>query len=212
MAYKSKLQEYCQKKNLPLPSYTTIGEGPSHAPRFFCDLSLGEIEISSPACPSKKLAENVAAELCYKQLVETKKKAALSFDLPRKLLVFLDLENKPNVAKEILDGTHTTNVRFLGYASKEHPTLKKAREIEDYRFEVFEIPSTRNDAADLGIALEVGVLVGLDHKVDFVIVSGDHFAETLSEIVRGMYPKHSCLSCSSTESLLETLSAKSKER
>lgn len=72
--YKSRLQELTQKYKLGTPVYSLIlTSGPSHKPQFLVSLKLNDIEKSRADGPSKKMAEQRAAELCLNELTKTLK-------------------------------------------------------------------------------------------------------------------------------------------
>ncbi len=70
---KSQLQEYLQKRSLPLPEYVlenTVGQ--AHKPTFTVTCKLGKPEIKSTVSDrTRKLAEKAAAEKVLFQLVST---------------------------------------------------------------------------------------------------------------------------------------------
>ncbi|XP_062113617.1 uncharacterized protein LOC133824670 isoform X2 [Humulus lupulus] len=67
--YKSHLQMYAQKKNLALPTYSCEREGPPHASRFKCRVTVdGKIYESSEYFPTLKEAEHAAAKVALASL------------------------------------------------------------------------------------------------------------------------------------------------
>lgn len=68
---KTTLQEIAQKKKLPMPRYRTVREeGPHHARTFIVEAQLGEGLVSEAAGPTKKSAEQRAAQLLLDRLKE----------------------------------------------------------------------------------------------------------------------------------------------
>jgi ribonuclease-3 len=60
---KTALQEACQAKGLPLPTYEVLGvSGPDHARVYSCAVRVGERELGRGEGSSKKLAEQRCAE------------------------------------------------------------------------------------------------------------------------------------------------------
>ncbi len=60
---KTMLQEWAQAHGLPLPQYRVTGEqGPAHAPRFSVEVTVHEKKPASGQGPSKRAAEQIAAE------------------------------------------------------------------------------------------------------------------------------------------------------
>ncbi|MBT6136352.1 MAG: ribonuclease III [Rhodospirillaceae bacterium] len=66
---KTGLQEWAQGRGLPLPSYeTTEQSGPSHAPEFTVRVTVSGHEPEEAFGPSKRRAEQSAAEMLLKRL------------------------------------------------------------------------------------------------------------------------------------------------
>lgn len=73
--YKSALQEYFQKENLPAPSYRTItSAGPDHSKIFIVEVYLGQHSLAKAEGHSKKSAEQRAAQKALKSLLGRKMK------------------------------------------------------------------------------------------------------------------------------------------
>lgn len=67
--YKNQLQSYTQKKNLPLPMYSCEREGPPHASRFKCKVTIdGQTYESLQFFPTLKEAEHEAAKVALMSL------------------------------------------------------------------------------------------------------------------------------------------------
>ncbi|CAN0884753.1 Double-stranded RNA-binding protein 4 [Linum grandiflorum] len=67
--YKSKLQIYAQRRNLLLPEYAVERDGPVHASRFSCSVTLGgQTYRSEGFLPTLKDAENSAAKVALAEL------------------------------------------------------------------------------------------------------------------------------------------------
>lgn len=67
--YKNQLQSYTQKKNLPLPMYSCEREGPPHASRFKCKVTIdGQTYESHQFFPTLKDAEHEAAKVALMSL------------------------------------------------------------------------------------------------------------------------------------------------
>jgi len=67
--FKAELQDYSQRKYQKPPQYKVLKEeGPDHAKTFFIAVSLGEEQLSEGFGPSKKEAEQKAAELALQKL------------------------------------------------------------------------------------------------------------------------------------------------
>lgn len=73
--YKSALQEYFQKENLPAPSYKTLTSvGPDHRKAFIVEVSLGHYSLAKAEGYSKKNAEQRAAQIALQSLLGKKLK------------------------------------------------------------------------------------------------------------------------------------------
>ncbi|MEW5900814.1 MAG: ribonuclease III, partial [Acidobacteriota bacterium] len=67
--YKSALQEYFQKENLPAPVYKTVTSvGPDHRKTFTVEVYLGQYALAKASGHSKKSAEQKAAQKALKSL------------------------------------------------------------------------------------------------------------------------------------------------
>ena len=73
--YKSALQEYFQKENLPAPHYKTVTSvGPDHKQTFIVEVYLGPYPLAKAKGPSKKTAEQGAAQKALRSLMGRKMK------------------------------------------------------------------------------------------------------------------------------------------
>jgi ribonuclease III len=69
--YKTRLQEWLQKKGIEVPAYELVlSSGPSHKPMFLVSIKINGIEKARASGSSKKIAEQAAAEICYNQLMK----------------------------------------------------------------------------------------------------------------------------------------------
>ncbi|XP_009116940.1 double-stranded RNA-binding protein 4 [Brassica rapa] len=67
--YKSQLQSYALKQNMELPVYAAERQGPAHAPRFRCKVTVcGQTFQSQEFCPTLKAAEHAAAKVALASL------------------------------------------------------------------------------------------------------------------------------------------------
>ena len=83
--YKNQLQEFAQRSCINLPSYSSIREGPDHAPRFKAKVNCnGEIFESPKFCCTLRQAEHAAAEVALKMLSQRGPSRAVA----AKVLVF----------------------------------------------------------------------------------------------------------------------------
>jgi ribonuclease-3 len=66
---KTSLQEWAQGRGFALPSYRQVGRsGPDHAPHFTIEVSVGDFPPEIGAGPSKRIAEQIAAEKLLERL------------------------------------------------------------------------------------------------------------------------------------------------
>lgn len=71
-AFKSQLQEYAQKVEIPTPVYETIKEGPSHEPSFKSTVIVNNVRYDSLlGFSNRKLAEQSAAEVALVELAKS---------------------------------------------------------------------------------------------------------------------------------------------
>lgn len=85
--YKNQLQELAQRSCFNLPSYTSIREGPDHAPRFKAAVNFnGEIFESPGFCTTLRQAEHSAAEAALTALSQR----GPSYSLAARILVSIN--------------------------------------------------------------------------------------------------------------------------
>ncbi|QCD92807.1 hypothetical protein DEO72_LG5g876 [Vigna unguiculata] len=64
--YKTKVQELCQRRSWPLPTYDTTREGPDHDPRFTSTVTVNGASFQTPSpTRNSKSAQNDAAMLAF---------------------------------------------------------------------------------------------------------------------------------------------------
>lgn len=64
--YKTKVQELCQRRSWPLPTYDTTREGPDHDPRFTSTVTVNGLSFQTSApTRNSKSAQNDAAMLAF---------------------------------------------------------------------------------------------------------------------------------------------------
>lgn len=70
MSHKHLLQNYAQKRNLPMPEYSTEHEGPPHASRFKSKVTIDGKSYGSPEFTrTLKEAEHTAAKVALESLL-----------------------------------------------------------------------------------------------------------------------------------------------
>nr|QBK86428.1 MAG: double-stranded RNA binding motif-containing protein [Marseillevirus LCMAC102] len=209
MFSKNKLQEFFQKNNLPLPEYITsrIG-GNAHDPVWVTDVELynGSLYKGDPQATKKK-AELSAATIALSQIhnIECLQNKPLhNFLFKKSIKIFVDIENKPNFIKVFVNKVASENIEIYGFVSKGHPQCLQYSELNDIRFHLFPIPSTRKDGADIGLIMHVGIILQKQSTdTVYIIVSNDHFADALVDCIK-IYKKEACV-CRSFKDVIATL-------
>jgi hypothetical protein len=184
MTSKNILQEYFQKNNLELPKYKTQRLGGSdHQPVFVSEVTLYDGRVfSGEKEQNKKAAELSAAQKVLNEIdFKPPKRSVSSFNLKRKVGIFIDLENKPSIVEEI-NNSIDINVDMFVFASRDHPSLLKLKQTETNCI-IVEVPSTRRDGADIGLIMSVGGFLFREDYEDFIIVTNDHYGDALVDCV-----------------------------
>lgn len=207
---KNQLQEFCQKHSLALPKYTierVPWEG-DHDPRFQSSVTVtwdktyngtGDIE------KTKKQAEIAAAEFMLGVIEGVKNTNIKRYQRHVKdVCVYIDLENIH--IGDFFDHHEFPDrgFYFTGYATANHPSLKNIPSI----LNLLTVDSDHKDAADTLMIYDIGKSVGHDSSGIYVIVTKDHFAAPLVEILNSdtdiVEPiAYRCKSMEDIDSLLE---------
>ncbi|XP_074269893.1 uncharacterized protein LOC141592895 isoform X2 [Silene latifolia] len=164
--FKSRLQEYAQKVELPTPTYETIKEGPSHAPSFRSTVIVGGSRYDSLlGFYNRKAAEQSAAEVALMDLSASgDKKESISVPVHETGLcknVLQEYAQKMNYAiptytckKEGATGRSNLfsctvdigGIQYIGTAA----TSKKEAEIKAARTALLAIHSSRSVEGEFG--------------------------------------------------------------
>ncbi len=180
MSDKNKLQEFFQKRGIPLPVYYTNRVGGSDdSPKWVCMIKLfnGEIIYSTPTS-SKRSCE---AEAAAKTLADLNshnleyRNVKYTFNTDSKIILMIDGENQPIIPIKIVSEVDTS-ASLRVYISKGHPIKPK---LEEHEIKIVEIDSTRKDAVDIAIIMD-SVRLYPDH---IIIVTNDHFGSSLVELI-----------------------------
>ena len=195
MNYKGLLQEYCQKKKISLPKYTTFNVFTGH----FSSVVVvnGEKFTTRMSYPSIKQAEQAIAKYAFSQIEKKNESEKLSFSIPLTedfqptTALFIDIENKQTILNDLEERINMNcfsnyehglqdNVYFYVFISKYHHLYKK---IKDTKYcTVFDIDSPNKDAADVYMTYMCASL-GESFK-NIGIVTSDHFGHTLVHILK----------------------------
>ena len=198
MSAKNDLQEYFQKLHISLPTYTTSqASGKNHQPQWVSQVKIadGRIFMSTPQV-SKKLAESEVAFIAHEAIVENgvdikkpEPEYIFVFD-NHDVAVFIDVENQSGALRDLIKKIYSKGITFYAFYSKGHPLGRKIKETNyasDERIKFKEVPSTRNDGADIGIIMTIGALLETNAFSTYIIVSNDHFAEAAADVIRGWH-------------------------
>lgn len=181
---KNQLQEYCQKRKVPLPVYDTKHYGPSHLPEFISTVRFkifNNDDVFNKVAGEKKKravdAEKSAAEMALLKLVKTKRKFSIRLGNP--LTVLWDMENIN--AKEFFENNHLdgSGLEMIGFATAHHP-----QSLIPYPFDkTVKINSHHRDSADMALVMYLSSSIANGRGGHYIVVTKDHFAASLSECV-----------------------------
>jgi hypothetical protein len=201
---KNKLQEYYQKLGLSNPVYNTVRVGgEDHVPVFTSVVTLEDgTKIPGVEASNKKMAEMSAAEEALKSLVSkldtkvrTKKVTAGGEFIPRpsftkvrlspssKIGVFIDGENLPNFATELVERIEEElqeDLDIFYFIGEHHHNLEKV--LPD-RVKRIISASSRPDGTDTCIQLHVGVALVNETYDHYIIATRDHFGGSLVDMI-----------------------------
>lgn len=182
---KNQLQEYCQKRQLPLPVYDTKHTGPSHSPDFMSTVVFklkresdtyqrikGEIKKKAIE------AEKSAATIALMKLSDTKNKFTIKSD--NQLTILWDMENVN--AKEFFENNYIdgSGIKTIGFVTAHHP-----QSLIPYPFDkTVKINSYHRDSADMALVMYLSSSITNGRGGHYIIVTKDHFAASLNECVK----------------------------
>jgi len=184
--YKGRLQELCQKRHIEIPIYTTEKlPSASHIPLFQSTIitQLLEVPVWGQISGTKKSAENSAAHEALKIIeVEFEQKKFIWTGKPMAILI--DIENQAKALDHILNHFDVTqsNIMIFVFLSEYSALIHSLPESSE-NIKIITCKSYRQDAADTLLILETGKLLSENTFDQFMIISQDHFAKTLEEII-----------------------------
>jgi hypothetical protein len=180
--YKNILQEYYQKKKLPLPQYDTTRVGGSDtSPKWQSIVNCDNIAYLGDICQEKTAAENSAAFLAFKAINSIEKTTATPTDFNVSTAILIDIENLPKFFEEIPDcDLNNENLTVYGFIGQYHPLSTK---YEDKKMIKILSPSTRQDGTDTCIQVYTGILLALEKYEHYIIATKDHFGSSLVEMI-----------------------------
>lgn len=199
---KNILQEYCQQKRLPLPTYNTSWEELGWQSEVtILDGKIFEGEV----CTTKVKAEQSAAQVALESLIEKQEKKHTKDGY---FAILVDLENQPKVVEELISQVILTEkVRIFSFSFGSHPSVKKLAELL-FRFEgpieheFVAHGCTRADATDIMMCIWIGANQRKLDKYQFLIVTKDHFGDTACCLLNNMKAFHT------TEELIDYICIK----
>lgn len=208
---KGKLQEYCQSKSLPFPTYETVHvAGLPHMPQFQSTVTVlvnGENRrYTGDLANNKKACEGSAAQVAMNAVTQHRQ-AAKTVYTGTKIRILVDIENQQKILDDIMEyiDIPKSNVEIIVFVTENSPLSKlNLKEIgqspcdtkwTDDKIRVKKIHSVRADAADTFMIFEAGRMVEVAKQLTtcsaseldgsqpcrYLILSQDHFAKTLEE-------------------------------
>lgn len=183
---KNLLQEYFQKRKLPLPIYDTKQTGPPHLPNFVSTVkfTLGTYtnddqyqKIQGETRKKAVDAEKSAAEIALQEITKYKRNFIVRDN--NLLTILWDLENvnaKNFFENNSLNGSGLETVAFV---TKYHPQASMS-----YPFtKLITIDSQHRDAADMALVMYLGSSITCGRGGSYIVVTQDHFATSLHTCV-----------------------------
>ena len=184
MSAKNLLQEFCQERKIPLPKYTTEKlESPAHLPEFISQVEIDGMKYHSDKSYSSKRAAELSVAGVALASIQTKTEENKKIYQGESVAILVDLENQPSIVDKLVQkvNLNESNLEILVFVSGNSHLIDK--EWESKKIIKCMIPSVRSDAADTYMIFKVGQLVQQKAYTKFIIVSRDHFAKTLEEIL-----------------------------
>lgn len=162
---KNRLQEFCQKHKYDMPVYDYKNEEDDFNSEWGGFLSRCVIYIDSSTSivgvgrgRSKKDAEKMAAQDVYNRLMKSTKHAVKDINTTLYYDIYIDIENiNVNELSDLFDRKRYDKAKYVfkGFLSSNH---HYAHTLQEYskagnNFEKILVPSTRRDAADIGMIM-----------------------------------------------------------
>jgi len=206
---KNRLQEFCQKKGLDLPRYETRKIDPNeHPPRFKSRVTITlndnspnpNINLSGDIKSSKKSAELSAAAHMLEIIKDIQSENVKRYPTPtdRSVYVYIDMENVH--VGDFFDHHEFPDVGyyFQGFATENHPSIRNPPS----NINIITTKSDHKDAADTLMIYWIGSAIHSLQGNVIIIVTKDHFAASLVEILNGKHGRGSqAYRCKSVEEL-----------
>lgn len=183
----NKLQELFQKCGQALPKYTSVKKGEDHTPEYKCTVILADgRQFAGKFFRTKTDAKKDAARIALASIGTTdpfsSKRETFSFN-GKGVVVIIDLENKQTIVYDLIEKIQSNGLLIMGVISAGSSLIEKYKKIDDKRFNLWIMPSSRRDAVDVGIIMHItSMLLNQKHNA-YIIITSDHFGETLVECV-----------------------------
>lgn len=195
-SHKNRLQEYCQSERIGFPLYDSYKTQSG----FRCIAQLttkdntvlkGEGEGTKIKSAEKRAALNILSQLHKKHKSEIKIiSRSTASEKYSYTVTYLDIENINVNQLEELFKTHKydpTQFLFIGCLSTNHHYAQKQFDYEGIAFEKVLVPSSRSDAADIGMIMHAlrNHIHPLNHKPasEIIFVSRDKFSCVFIELL-----------------------------
>ncbi len=183
MSFKNKLQEYYQQHQKSVPKYTTRRAGGSeHKPFFYSTVACDGKRIKGEYSPTKKGAEQNAAQKAWEMINHKTDSPRLMITTNECVYVMVDMENvdvRPFLKKYNFDD----NISIYGFISEQHP---QAHTDFGKNLEVIRVPSSRKDAADVGIIIHATqIALNQNHSYLFIVSNDRIFGDSGQDFISG---------------------------
>ena len=180
---KTVLQQICQKRKLPLPTYKTEQVGKERGNKILWQATVSSTfgQFKSKIYYNKKHAEADCAEKVLKYIEEQDNKIT-KFVIENKTLILIDGENLPNFISEI-DGKINlveSDVEIKLFITSAHALAQKET---PSKTELVVINSTRRDSVDTCLQVYCGFLLSTKIYEKIYIATKDHFGDSLVELL-----------------------------
>jgi hypothetical protein len=188
---KNQLQEFCQKYRLGLPKYTTKKITDRKVPNFQTTVTLTwdkTYTTTGDIKNNKKSAEKSSAENMLNIIKSIKEQRIKHFMIRSnsqisdniKIFIYIDMENI-HIGDYFEYHHFDENFNFIGVATSNHSSLNNQNEL--YKVKILSINSDHKDAADTLMIYDIGNSIRIHGKSIYIIVTKDHFAAPLVEII-----------------------------
>lgn len=183
--WKGRLQEYTQKKGLPLPEYShRVGQS-----GWISTLVLQSPSVStweSGSHPSKIMADQDVAHRALSHIYSLEERITLK----GYHILLVDMENKPMIIRDVLNNVKG-DMRIIGVAQASHPTIKMYE--NDKGVQIITVNSQRRDASDIVIILKCHDIIASlreSQTTTITLFTSDHFGVTLQEVMQQFHERN----------------------